>query len=86
LRSITGTTLPRRFNHAAHIVGTVGQAGRATPGADFPHRHDVDAELLLADREGDILAGLETVGAHARFRQIGRKTGLAFAEMTHERY
>jgi hypothetical protein len=44
-----------QIEHAAHVVGLPRQMGDLRPALDFPHRHDVDAILLVANGKADQL-------------------------------
>src|SRR3546814_682464 len=52
-----GQDIPAQVDDAAHIIGNVRQQSRRRPCPDFPDGHDIDAQKLFADLEGDELAG-----------------------------
>ncbi len=61
-RSTIGQHGAAQVDDPAHESRGVRQRRRRRPAADLAHGHDVDAELLLADDEGDQLARLGGFG------------------------
>ncbi len=65
-----------QIEHAAHIVGLIGQLGDAGPFLDLAHCHDVDAVLLVADGKADEFGGGGAgVRASSEARRDGRRGG-----------